>query len=316
MQTYKYIKEYSIKAFSFFIIFSLYLHAEIEDVDFFPRPFDAKEIGSIKILDAKKLQMKEVNGLAFNEISDLAYDEEEGLFALSDKGHVFRLDLEIKSNKIHRLDVRDSFRLKNKKAEPLSKKKRDAEGMDYHEGSLVISFEGKPKISSFDLNGVKIKNYKIAPVLKDIKNYQGKNSALESVVIHPVFGMITAPQKPLNHVDQSMHTLFSQKRRWRFKADADITAIQSMSDGSLLVLEREFHLLSLGHTLWLKKVPLMECKGDICPAKTLMNLKSSDGWRLDNFEGLTRIGDDMYLMISDDNDSFLQECLVILFQIR
>jgi len=66
----------------------------------------------------------------------------------------------------------------------------------------------------------------------------------------------------------------------------------------------------------LKKVPIMECKGTSCAAKTLATLKSSDGWRLDNFEGLTRIRDDIYLMISDDNDSFLQECIVVLFQVR
>lgn len=288
----------------------------MQDIDFSPSSFDAKEIRDVKILDAKKLKMKEVNGLAFSEISDLAYDEEEGLFALSDKGYVFKLDLEIKNNKLHKLEIKNAFWLKNKKAERLSSKKRDAEGMDLNKGSLLISFEGRPKVSLFDLHGVKIKNYKIAPVLRDIKNYQGKNSALESVTIHPAFGMITAPQKPLNHTDQSMHTLFSQERRWRFKADADITAIQSMSEGSLLVLERKFHILSLGHTLWLKRVPLMECKGNVCPTKTLMNLKSSDGWKLDNFEGLTRIGDDLYLMISDDNDSFLQECIVVLFQVR
>lgn len=284
----------------------------MQETDFSPRSFDMRDV---KILDVKKLEMKEFNGLAFSEISDLAYDE-EGLFALSDKGYVFRLDLEIKNNKIYRLEIKDAFWLKNKKGERLSRKKRDAEGMDLHQGSLLISFEGRPKVSLFDMQGVKIKNYEIAPVLKDIKNYQGKNSALESVTMHPVLGVITAPQKPLNHADKSMHTLFSKKNRWHFKADADITAIQSMSDGSLLVLEREFHLLRFGHTLWLKKIPLMKCRDNVCPAKTLMNVKSSDGWKLDNFEGLTRIGDDMYLMISDDNDSFLQECIVVLFQVR
>lgn len=288
----------------------------MQDIDFIPDSFDAKEISGIKILDAKKLQMKAFNGLDFSEISDLAYDKEKGLFALSDKGYVFRLELEIKNKKIDRLDIKDAFWLKNRKAERLSRKKRDAEGMDFDKGSLLISFEGLPKVSFFDLHGVKIKNHKIAPLLKDIKNYQGKNSALESVTMHPKFGMITAPQKPLNHADQSMHTLFSQDRRWRFKADADITAIQSMPDGSLLVLEREFHLLRFGHTLWLKKIPLMECKDNLCPAKTLMKVKSSDGWKLDNFEGLTHIRDDLYLMISDDNDSFLQECIIVLFQLR
>jgi hypothetical protein len=31
---------------------------------------------------------------------------------------------------------------------------------------------------------------------------------------------------------------------------------------------------------------------------------------------LTRIKDDLYLMISDDNGSFMQECIVVLFEIK
>ncbi|MFC2073827.1 esterase-like activity of phytase family protein [Campylobacterota bacterium] len=288
----------------------------MHDIAFAPESFNPQEIRGIKILDAKELQMKEVKGLDFTGISDLAYDKKHGLFALSDKGYAFRLDLEIKNKKIARLNILDSFWLKNKKSEQLPKKKSDAEGMDFYKDSLVISFERRPRVSLFNLNGVKLKNYDISPVLKDIRNYQGKNSALESVTIHPEFGMITAAQKPLKHVDQSMHTLFSQKQRWHFSADADVTAIQSMPDGSLLILEREFRLFGLEHTLWLKKVPIMECESAVCPAQTLAVLKSIDGWELDNFEGLTHIEDDMYLMISDDNDSFLQKCIIVLFQVR
>ncbi len=288
----------------------------MQDIDFTPDPFDEKDISGITILDAKKLQMEDLNGLAFTGISDLAYDKEQGLFALSDNGYIFKLDIEIKDNKIVNLEVIDAFLLKNKKAKPFSKKKRDAEGMDFLNGALLISFERKPRVSLFDLKGVKIKSYEIAPVLKDIDNYQSKNSALESVTMHPEFGMITLPQRPLIHAKESIHTLYSQSQRWHFKADADVTAVQSMPDGSLLVLERAFHIVGLDHTVWLKKVPIMECKEKVCPAQVLATLKSSDGWKLDNFEGLTRVHDDVYLMISDDNESFLQDCILVLFQVR
>ena len=276
----------------------------------------AQDVKGIRILDAKKLDFPKINGLKFTGISDLAYDGKRGLYAVSDKGYLFELDFSIRDNKIHTLVLKDSFWLKNKKGEPLSKKKRDAEGIDFSKGSLVISFERKPKVSLFDVEGVKIKNFEIAQALEDIKNYQGKNSALESVAMHPYFGVITAPQRPLRHTDERIHTLFSLNQRWHFKADADITAIQTMSDGNLLVLEREFRLFGLGHTIWLKKVPIMQCQESSCPAKTLARLNSSDGWKLDNFEGLTRISEDRYLMISDDNDSFLQKCIIVLFEVK
>lgn len=257
-----------------------------------------------------------MHGISFMEISDLAYDTSKGLFALSNKGDLFSFELKIEDNKIHSLKLENAGHLKNKKGKQFSKKKRDAEGMDFHKGKLLISFERKPKVSSFTLEGRKIENLEIPPVLRDIKNYQGKNSALEALIHHPTIGLITAPQKPLKHMNQEVHTLFSKDKRWSFHADASLTAMENMSDGSLLVLEREFHPLSLGHTIWLKKVDIMDCRKGLCKTEVLAKLESSDGWKLDNFEGLTRIDEKRYLMISDDNDSFLQKCILVLFEVK
>ena len=60
----------------------------------------------------------------------------------------------------------------------------------------------------------------------------------------------------------------------------------------------------------------MECETGSCSSKNLAALKRRDGWKLDNFEGLTRIKDELYLMISDDNGSFFQECIDVLFEIK
>jgi len=288
----------------------------MKEIDFSPELPAYDTAGSIRILDSRVLTFEDFGGLSFAGISDLAYDGKRALYAVSDKGRLFELEFSLQDNRIETLLLKNAFRLKSKDGKPLKKKKRDAEGLDFYKGSLIISFERKPKVSLFDLKGVKIKNVDIPSVLEDIKNYQGKNSVLESVVMHPDFGVITAPQRPLKHTDEKVHTLFSLEQRWKFKADADITAIETMSDGSLLVLEREFRLFSLGHTIWLKKVPIKACENGLCQAETLAKLDSSDGWRLDNFEGLTRIDNEHYLMISDDNDSFLQKCIIVLFEVK
>jgi hypothetical protein len=60
----------------------------------------------------------------------------------------------------------------------------------------------------------------------------------------------------------------------------------------------------------------MECETEVCPARLLAFMKSSEGWTLDNFEGLTHIKDNIYMMVSDDNGSFLQKCIVVLFEIK
>ncbi len=288
----------------------------MQAIPFVPKSVNPEDIKGVKILDSRLVEFEAYEGIDFTGISDLAYDGEGLLYALSDKGYLFRLELLLDKDKIGRLVLKGAYRLKNKEGKPLSKKRRDAEGLDFFEGTLLISFERKPKVSQFDLTGVKIKNLSLPLVLEDIKNYQGKNSALESVVMHPDFGVITVPQRPLKHTDDKFHTLFSLEKRWRFKADADITAIETMPDGSLLVLEREFRLFGMGHTVWLKKVPLKICTGGFCQAETLAKLDSTDGWKLDNFEGLVRIDRDRYLMISDDNGSFLQKCIVVLFQVK
>ncbi len=288
----------------------------MQEIVFAPKSPTLGDIRGISILDSRVLTFEGIDGLDFTGISDLAFDGKSSLYALSDQGHVFELYFVLANKRIETLSLRNAFRLKDKKAQVLSKSKRDAEGMDFLDGHLVISFERKPKVSMFDLNGVKLKNFEIPSVLRDINNYQGKNSALESVVMHPEFGMITAPQRPLKHGDENKHTLFSHKKRCSFKADADITAIETMSDGSLLVLEREFRLFGLGRTIWLKKVPIVECEGTLCPVEILARLNSSDGWTLDNFEGLTRVGKKSYLMISDDNGSFLQKCILVLFEVE
>ena len=289
--------------------------AQMDRIDIFPKGYAPSDIGGIRILDAKTLSFKPMDEMVFSDISALAYDKRRGLFALSNKGYLFRLDLEIAQKKITRLELKEARALKTKKGKALKKKKRDAEGMVLSEAGLIISFERKPKVSLYDFKGKKIKNYPLAQELQDIENYTRANKALESVAMHPLFGIITAPEAPLKATDSNFHTIYSLQKRWRFKASGEITAIELMPDNNLLVLERDYNVFR-GHSIWLSRVDIMGCETETCPSENLAALKRSDGWKLDNFEGLTRIKDDMYLMISDDNGNFLQKCIIVLFEIN
>lgn len=287
----------------------------MQDIDLFPSSYESSDISGIRILDAKVIRFKPLHQIAFEGISALAYHSHKRLYALSDNGNLFRLEVLIENNKIKVLSLEEATSLMTKKGKPLKHKNRDSEGMSVNEEGLSISFEGNPKVSAYDFEGKKVKDYPLYAVLQDISNYQSKNKALEALVEHPEFGIITAPERPLRGEDKTIHTLYSPTKRWKFSANGDITSIERMPDNNLLVLERDFHLLR-GHTITLKKVRIMECESGLCPAETLASLKSSKGWQLDNFEGMTRIDDNVYLMISDDNGSFFQRCIVVLFEVK
>jgi len=297
------------------LLFCFSAFSQMKGMNMFPQNYDASDVSGISILDVKELSFSKMNGIAFTEISALAYDQKRGLYALSDKGNVFRLELQIKGSKIQRLTLLDAFSLKTKKGNTLKKNRRDSEGLALSKKGLIVSFERKPQISLFNFEGIKLKNYPLNERLQDIDNYQGKNKALEGLAKHPDFGLITAPETPLKGENKEIHTLYSENRKWKFKASAKITSIEVMQDKNLLVLEREFHLLK-GHTITLSKVDIMNCPSGLCPRTTLASLKSSEGWNLDNFEGITHIKDNIYLMISDDNGSVFQKCILVLFEIK
>ena len=57
-------------------------------------------------------------------------------------------------------------------------------------------------------------------------------------------------------------------------------------------------------------------KKQVCESKILARFDSSDGWLLDNFEGLTHLKDNQYLMVSDNNQNPFQRTIMVLFEIN
>lgn len=261
----------------------------------------------------------------FTELSGLAWDSDENiLYAISDNGSLYHLKPLIVNNTLVKVRPLSAYKLKNKKGKRL--KSKDSEGLSILNSNngkkgdtqLVISFERKPKIAKFTPKGKLISKYKLPKQLAKIKNYHSKNKSLEAVTIHPRLGVLTAPEYPLKNAGNK-HTIYSlkTKRKWTIPAypakNSAIVALETLQDGSILILERAFSSVLNPLIISIRRVWLSTCNcsiGDDSEFKQVAVFNNFKGWEIDNFEGLTHHKDNYFFMVSDDNDSKLQRTLL------
>jgi len=302
----------------------VWVNAGVHNVDI-SSEHSQKTFMGIKILDQKHLAYKKIEGIKFAEISDLSYDLKTNiLYLLSDKGLLYSFSSTF-SSKIDTLVPLKARKLKNKRGKRFKKWKRDSEGLSLDDkGRLLISFEGKAKIAWFHKNssmmGQLIKKYTLPKALKNEKNYRSINKSLESLTFHKTYGILTAAEWPLKKWDKKRQTIYSlQGKKWQFKAEDEdrsgIVAMEVMDDGAILVMERSYTGLLKPLVVTLKKVYLNKSKNGLCKTKVLAKMSTHKGWNIDNFEGLTRISKNRYLMVSDDGDNFFQKTLLIYFEV-
>ena len=281
--------------------------------------------GKIKFLDQKQLMYNHINDVKFSEISDLAYyKKKHKLFMISDEGRLFTFKARF-TDKIDILEPIEAVKLTKKHGKKFKRWRKDSEGMTLdRQGHLLISFEGKAKIAWFHKNSEKkgqlIRKYKLPKALKNSDNYRSQNKSLESLAWHSKYGIVTATEWPLKKDDKKKQTIYALSgKKWHFKAEPEarsaISAIEVMEDGNFLVLERSFVSYLDPFVVTLKKVYINQCKKGMCKTEVLLKMNSHESWGVDNFEGLTRVGKNRYVMISDDNDNFFQKTLLIYFEV-
>ncbi|HQR73773.1 MAG TPA: esterase-like activity of phytase family protein [Sulfurovum sp.] len=298
------------------------LNAEVFNTDIAPF-VDSKQFGSIRLLDQKRLDFKTIAGTKFSEISDLAYEQKsKKLYFVGDEGKLFVFDTSF-GKKIDKLEPLDSVRLTKGNGEAFAPWQCDSEGLALNKkGELCISFEGRAKIGRFGVNGRMLGSYALPLRLRNPQNYRSRNKSLEALAWHPRYGLLTAAEWPLKQSENKVQTVYAlEGKTWHFKAEAEpksaVVAIEVMEDGNLLVLERSFTALFEPLVVTLKKVYLNDCtaKQSLCRSEVLLKMDSHKGWMIDNFEGLTRVSRHRYAMVSDDNDNFFQQTLLVYFEI-
>lgn len=310
-----------IRSLFFLTLLSSLIFANVLSVDITPNANGKQERG-IRILDQKSLTYKEIDGLGFSELSDLAYDQSANrLYMVSDEGKLFVFDAFF-SKKIEKLKPVSATILRKKNGKKFKKWRRDSEGLSFgSKGGLLISFEGEPKLGLFGYDGKQIKKYPLPKPIKNEKNYRSKNKSLEAMARHPRYGALMVAEWPLKKDHKKHQTIYSLSgKKWHFRAEPEprssTTAIEVMDDGNLLVLERSFTDYLDPFVITLKKVYLEGCRqNSLCRSEMLVKMNSHKGWDVDNFEGLARVGKNRYLMISDDNNNFFQRTLLIYFEV-
>ncbi|WP_457743410.1 esterase-like activity of phytase family protein [Sulfurimonas sp.] len=295
-----------------FFLFPFVLFAKMDAYNIKPLYLKTNQYQKIIILDSKVLHFDRMDSLKVTELSGLAY-KNHILYALSDKGNLFQFDLLIQNSKIVELKLLKAYKLRKKHSKL---KSHDSEGLAFMGDNLLISFEQKHRVSLYSTNGIKISKMKINKQLRDLSKYKGKNKGLEGVAYNKKYGIVTAPEKPLKTFHDKFHRLYTKDKIYKFKAKGYITGLEFIDKDNILVLLRKFNLYKMREYIALVAVDLSQCnKKQICKTKDLAAFDSKNGWNIDNFEGVTKVGKNEFLMISDDNNFIFQKTLLVLFKI-
>ncbi len=284
----------------------------------------------MRLLGALRLSAAPVNDLAPRGLSGLAWDEDAGLlYALADSGSLFHLRPIFSAGLLTDVQIVAAYPLLNAKGKPLRPPLADSESLAITKGSngvpgdsvLIVSFEGQPRIARYTPTGKWLQDESLPPSLRDADRYANSNKALESLTLHGQWGLLTAPEWPLREGPTGYVPIFSltAKRSWLYplykapnSALVDMTALP---DGSLLTLERAFVSLLHPVVISLRRTSLPANPTKPLQVEEVAVFDTSQGWLLDNFEGLARHREQRFFMVSDDNRSALQSTLLVYFEL-
>lgn len=287
----------------------------------------------IRLLGALVLEDAIVNGIKLAELSGLAWDEDEQiLYALSDKGYLFHLRPRFERGILVNVDLLHAFRLRDRRGKALRGKLRDSEGLAIERGAdgvrgnseLIVSFERVPRILHYRPDGRWLAAERLPASLRDIRRYSDPNEALEAVAVHPQLGILTGPELPMKGTAEGVNTIYSlDGGRWQYPSHAAprsaLVDMVALPDGSLLTLERSYVSLLDPVVISLRRVWLSRPGGRQADRKARVDdvavLDNSQGWAIDNFEGLTRHRGNRFFMVSDDNQKFYQRTLLVYFEL-
>ena len=144
---------------------------------------------------------------------------------------------------------------------------------------------------------------------------------MEAVTVDSRWGVLVGTERPLRNEPAGRVRIFTgDGRSWLYPlSDAprsSLVALEALPGGGLLTLERAFVAPMLPLIISLRRTePLLP--GMEAPLKVtdVAVLDSSQGWHLDNFEGLTHYRGRRYFMVSDDNCFSLQATLLVQFEL-
>jgi len=287
-----------------------------------------------RFMGVRLLGMLELTGIADGPdpagLSGLAWDEDEGLlYAISDLGRIWRLQPRFESDRLVDAEVVGSAPFLDPDGQPLQGSEADAEGVVARlhtngvrgDTRLLVSFEQRPRVEVYKPDGTWIESLELPGKLRSPAAYRARNKALEAIAMLPGSAdPLLMPETPLRGEDDDFVQLFHGEQPTRNyplhpSPGSSITAMEMFPDGRLLVLERAFvsPLLPFSSTLsWVD--PRQGGNRPLDP-DVVVHFNTADGWRIDNFEGLSRHRGQRIFLVSDDNNRSPQRTLLLYLEL-
>lgn len=282
-------------------------------------------IDRIRFLGMLAIPATTVNGLRFTQISDLAWDDDAGLlYAISDKGALFHLRPLFDGNTLVDVQLVRAVALRELHSDqPLRGRRADTEGMDIVHGrnrrpqdaELLISFERFPRIWRYRPDGQALAELPLPAPLDDIRAYDDDNRMLEAMCVDDSFGPLTAPEAPLRKEQRGHTRIFSVGgKSWLYPVENSnrVVGMACLGNGEVIVLERDYGRLLWRASIALKRVRLSAANaGAALTPERLVTLNTTEGFQIDNFEGITPHRGNRFFLVSDNNDLFVQRTLLL-----
>lgn len=258
-----------------------------------------------EVLDTLVWIEPRVDDLKIAELSGIAYDRKTSrLYAVSDRSRLFVLDFAVSDDVISTLHPLEGHRLTGPNGVAMRDLGFNPEGIARLENNtLMIVSEAGPRIARFSLTGEWLYDVTVPDALQDPSRQRSENDGLESLGWHPMLGLVKAPEEPLTTASRGLHTLYSSNGRSLSFDTAELgaTSIKSldvMADGRLLILERD-RAEDDSLITYLRVLDPATCPEQGLCATHVARIDVPTITDAD-FEGLTQVADDLYLIVSDD----------------
>lgn len=288
------------------------------------------EFMASRLLGAVRLNASKVKGEKPRELSGLAWDSDENfLVAISDDGFIVHLEPIITGEFLTGLNLLAVFPLFDASGQQLTRSLADAEGLVGHnmandklgDSYVTISFEAQPRVEDYSLDGSYLGTHPLPANLNLLENYADDNEELESLTIHPIYGLLTAPERPLQDSGTQFFSIYSLDGNvWHYPSldhkHSALVGMETTPEGNVLVLERRYASLFQPIIFAIRELQLSSpAVAEAKLVREVIQFNSTDGWKIDNFESVAHHKDNRYFVISDDNESIFQKTLLVYLEI-
>ena len=187
---------------------------------------------------------------------------------------------------------------------------------------VSISFEEQPRVDDYSLTGEYLGTHALPAMLNASENYAGDNLELEALAKHPLYGLITAPERPLRNSGTQSFSLYGTNGEiWHYpsldKEHSALVGMETTPDGNILVLERRFASMFQPIIFAVRELQLSTPEAnEALVVRDVVRFTSTDGWKIDNFESVAHHRNNRYFVVSDDNESLFQKTLLVYFEIK